>query len=401
MRAALVLCSAVSAAGVKVQTDSGIVVGCDDEGRAHAARMIGARHFDALRNHPCVPHEFLMQLKDGVEDPEDAIEFLGRQFASLLKPGSEGPHSLLSLGSRVVSELNHSQAPQPPSCGTKLPKLIYIGVGHSGSTSLADAMDRHPDLSFGKYKEHNMLWKYNGNKEEFLKNYENEFPVDCQAKLTFDASPRVLFLGSPGDSELEKSPLGLKYGLGLPAVEAVKDLLGADTKFMLMFRDPVPWAMSNQVQGVIDWSELENKTKRRLNRSDTGFGESFTRGQTLTHGMFAHRSCYAGALEPWLKVFPRENFLFLSSEGFFTNPQFALDKVCDFVGVPRRAYNPDEVSASGRRRNAAKAQSSVHTRFHALPASVDCRSRLESLTGIDFGWEDESGNTTQDMWEAV
>jgi len=162
---------------------------------------------------------------------------------------------------------------------------------------------------------------------------------------------------------------------------------------LTMFRDPVPWAMSNGVQDVLDEKDLKNI---QINRSNLGFGKGFLKGQTLTHGFFAKRACYANGLEAWLKVFPRENFLFLTSEDFFADPQATYDQVTDFLGVPRAQY-PQDLSngGSGRRRNNRKHHGGVHEEYHALPWVKDCRERLEKLTGIKVKWDDHSESPSE------
>lgn len=390
MKPFLIAGAAWNAASVSLYGVERSPYGCDDVAQGHAATLIGRREWEALEDHPCIPRETLLNMAMGVEDPADAVEFLGRRFADVLRGERQAPMSLLSVDTGRISNEPSGQLGADANCTKKLfPKIIYIGVGHSGSTTLADAMDLHPDMSFGAVKEHNFLWHYDGNKKDFLRLYKRQFSVDCGAKVAFDASPRSLFIGLENDSELLKSPIAQKYGLGLRPIKALKDVLGADMKFMVMFRDPVPWAMSNHVPPVISWSDLDNTTRGRLKSSDPGISFPKIRGKSLTKGMFAKRACYANALENWLKVFPKKNFLFLKSESFFEDPQETLDTVFDFAGVPRRTFRSDEVVASGRRRNSAKAQNIVHSRFHTLPGPRDCRERLEKMTGLDFGWEDE------------
>jgi hypothetical protein len=348
---------------------------CDVAAKEDAAGLIRDAQWDRLRGHPCMHSDTLMQLEAGIEDPADAVEYLGARIVADAEPEEVGP-SLLELGRRHKSCVKNL-----------LPKVMYIGVGHSGSTTLADAMNKHPHLSYGQTKEHNCIWNYEGeNKEDFLDDYTRQFQVKCSKKITFDSSPRTMYLGDPADEQTANYPIALRYGLGKGAVEALKDVLGSDAKFIAMFRDPVPWAMSNGVQDVLSEDQLQNI---EVNRSNLGFNKRFLQGQTLTHGFFAKRACYANGLEPWLEVFPRKNFLFLTSEDFFADPQATYDQVTDFLGVKRAPY-PEKLKhgGSGRRRNSRKHHEGVHEQYHGLPWVKTCRRRLEDLTGLKFKWDD-------------
>ncbi|CAK0823442.1 unnamed protein product, partial [Prorocentrum cordatum] len=367
-----------------LQLEAAAALGCDVAAREVAAERLAARDWAGLRGHPCVPGDVLDQLEAGVEDPADAVEYLGERVVA-----DAGPAAMDRRRAQAEEGLSFlSVGAQHTSCVKGLlPKVMYIGVGHSGSTTLADAMNLHPDLTYGQTKEHNCIWNYNGdNKAGFIERYTGQFQVKCSKKIAFDSSPRTLFLGDPGDEQTITYPIAKKFGLGEGAVAALKDVLGPDAKFITMFRDPVPWAMSNGVQDVLDEKDLKDI---QINRSNLGFGKGFLKGQTLTHGFFAKRACYANGLEAWLKVFPRENFLFLTSEDFFADPQATYDQVTDFLGVPRAQY-PEDLSkgGSGRRRNSRKHHDDVHEKYHALPSVKSCRERLEKMTGLKLKWTD-------------
>lgn len=282
---------------------------------------------------------------------------------------------------------------------TQLPKVVYIGVGHSGSTLLVNMMNEHPDLSFGTMGEHNTLWKYQGDKTNFLNTYGQQFLMSCDKKVAFDSTPRLLFCGLTDDEEMKTKAIGLKYGLGVGAVRALRDLLGPETQFISMFRDPVPWAMSNgvpaaEITNATDF-QLGVEAAQSLHNHDNPADELVH--QTLLSGRFARRGCYANALEAWLAVFPRRNFLFLSSDAFFRDQQATMDHVSDFVGVPRFALQGNPSRSSGRRRNARKPSWAAYQRFHEHPRSLDCKQRLENLTGVNFQWGTLEDFTRQEL----
>merc|ERR1712061_822385 len=92
----------------------------------------------------------------------------------------------------------------------------------------------------------------------------------------------------------------------------------------------------------------------------------------------AWNTCYGELLEPWLEVFPRRQFLFLTSESFFQNPQHTLDKVFKFAGARKFKLPHDEMYASGRRRNPARRRWNelAYQEFHGSARALECRSLL-------------------------
>lgn len=367
------------------------VLGCTRAARERARTLIEAQDWKALEGHCCVHNDTVQGMKAGTEDAADAVEFLGQPpaWSSWMKQAFDGASKQAKA---IVPPKNPDLDPDDlkytkgskgrlanEGCVKTLrPNIFYIGVGHSGSTSLADQMESHPDLSYGDMKEHNLLYKYDyRNKTEWLNMYDRQFRVPCSVKQTFDSSPRVLFLGLKGDVELSGQPLGYrgkggaKGSLGVEALTQVKELVGPAAKFVLMFRDPLPWMMSNgmkpNLEKMLEWG-----------------------------GLFPHRSCYADALENWLQVFPKENFLFLSSNDFFADPQSILDQTFDFVGVPRRPMK--EQIKSGRRRNyyntnkfmKSMVQTTVAAPYYKNARVLDCMHRLEKITGLTLNWNGSS-----------
>jgi hypothetical protein len=93
------------------------------------------------------------------------------------------------------------------------------------------------------------------------------------------------------------------------------------------------------------------------------------------------RSRYAEQLERWLSLFPRERFLFVDSEELSAQPERALQRVYDFLGLPA---------------DDSRDLPFLHTgEYDPLPPEVRERvadyfrphnERLYELLGVDFGW---------------
>jgi FkbM family methyltransferase len=76
------------------------------------------------------------------------------------------------------------------------------------------------------------------------------------------------------------------------------------------------------------------------------------------HSFFLSSALYAQHLRRWLEVFGRENVLVTFYEDLLSEPQAFLNRVCDFIGLPRFQLSPgqrDRVNASNTYRIPASA----------------------------------------------
>lgn len=244
------------------------------------------------------------------------------------------------------------------------PTLLFIGEAYSGSTSLSDQMQLHPELSHGDTKEH-QYFKPDPSKissNEKYKQYQEEFWVSCNATVAYDAT---MYLGIAQ---------GTKTTTGEKAVEYVKKRMGKDTKIIVMFRDPVDMLFHTQCKS----------TKRSM--SSRPF--SLESPPNCTHKVDNPYKM----LSTWLKVFPtKSKWLFLSSDEYFANPQKVLNNVFKFIGVkPMRLENTDLQAQSGRRRCTLKATSQERKAYWSVPDNLENKKQLEKATGLHFSWHTKS-----------
>eukprot|EP00746_Dinoflagellata_sp_MGD_P164939 gnl/MRDRNA2_/MRDRNA2_93922_c0_seq1.p1 gnl/MRDRNA2_/MRDRNA2_93922_c0~~gnl/MRDRNA2_/MRDRNA2_93922_c0_seq1.p1 ORF type:complete len:388 (+),score=64.61 gnl/MRDRNA2_/MRDRNA2_93922_c0_seq1:103-1266(+) len=262
-----------------------------------------------------------------------------------------------------------------------LPSLLWIGLNHAGSTTAAEILNGLPGWSYGKVKEHRF---FGPTAHEYLNGachdldrarndaeYKKEFKVGCDVNLTFDASPFYWVLGNDqlkdkicdsgrATKELFMSePEGRERKLfldppGQKSLSNIRYILGENVKIVFAIKDPVDWLSS---MGFVEDPEAENLI------------------------------CMADALEGWLSVFPRQNFLFLDSAQMFEDLPGTIYSIVDFAGMPRpkmRLPTASEMS-SGRRRNTQTVSDQYRRTFHASFHS--CKMRLENLTGLSFNWK--------------
>lgn len=262
-----------------------------------------------------------------------------------------------SLSWSLASNSIRSRGQDPPCTKYQLPTLLFIGTGHSGSTSLANLMNLHPNLSYGVRKEHRFFVcnPPGATCDHRVHQYKLGFKVNCNTKYTFDATASYYGIGV---DNIPHRQVTLHHNPGLPAVKEVHNIL-PDVKILLNVRDPVDTMFSEGIEDV------ESMYKRDL-------------------------SCLADSVETWLKVFPKSRFLVIRAEDVFDDMGKVANQIFSYMGLEARKFTDAElqtVGQSGRRRTARRASLALRQEYYSNPLVVQCKERLEQLTGMRFPWE--------------
>jgi len=277
-------------------------------------KHIAAKNWAALKQDSCMKgfEQELSNLESGSSDPADVGEWLDGDLKAptVATPNKKGKWC------------------------KKLPSLIYIGMGHSGSTTLSSQLNAHKEMSYGMMKEHRFHFDKSSTHGNQLM-YKKGFNMACD-KMAFDGSIGYIFYTRE-------------------QIQEVKRTLGPDVKILLMMRDPQKW----------------------MNSLNNDGGDGKTKG---------HQGCYADFLENWLSVFPREQMLIESSEDYFKAPQGTLDRIFKFAGVAPKTFTERELGhAAGRRRSPSMKMAKIEA-YNTDPHNIDCARRLQLLSNRTFGW---------------
>lgn len=287
---------------------------------------------------------------------------------------------IVSAGRSVIHAYGELTARWRPD-----PEFLMIGAKRGGSTSFYFDLLRHPQLC-PLFPRPDLLPKAAATKgiHYFDSNYwrgERWYRAHLPSvAMRAWQSRRVGAEVITG----EASP----YYLFHPAAPLRADRLLPNAKILAVLRDPVDRAYShwkerrrNKLEELefVDALEAEDErigdVEERL-RTDPRF-----RSYAHEYLSYARQSEYVTGLERWYAVYPREQILILSSEGYYRRPQETLDRALDFLGIRRRPV------ASGEVRNAAQGASldpQVRARLAARFAPFN--ERLEKLTGETFDW---------------
>ncbi|WP_300394048.1 sulfotransferase [Henriciella sp.] len=199
--------------------------------------------------------------------------------------------------------------------------FMIAGVQKGGTTSLDAYLRQHPDVSMAKKKEVHFFDKRppTGIRALDYFVYHRQFDFGAQAR---------------GAKLGEATPI-LTWWTG--AMERLWSY-NPDIKVIMLLRDPVERAWSHfrmdrrlQREGA-DFSDVIRTERERARRS---LPKQDRERSQLARGFYAHQ------VRNLKRLFPDEQLLFLRSEDLSDEAQPQLDRVTDFLGVSRFAFEAE------------------------------------------------------------
>jgi hypothetical protein len=246
------------------------------------------------------------------------------------------------------------QSPQTASESATgaMPDFLIIGAKKCGTTFLYDLISRHPYVEPAAKKElhyFDILFK-----EEEIDWYRRCFPgrgwKDGRRIITGEATPYL---------ELSRVP------------ERMAKVL-PQARLITLLRDPVQRAYS-------DYQQV-----RRKGREPLPFEEAIEaeKRQTRSLRRYLYRGIYVDHLLRWSKFFAEDQMLVLKSEDFFERTQETLERVLDFLNLPRWETEVSEKRNKGE----YETQMAPATRQRLEEYFEPHNERLYEHLGVDFGW---------------
>jgi hypothetical protein len=269
-----------------------------------------------------------------------------------------------------------AQAYARPTAGLRLlPSYLIIGAQRAGTTSLHRYLVQHPavrtmlrtkgvhffDTSYGR----GMAW------------YASRFPTRAYGWYVRRRHGTELVTGEASPYYLFHPHVPYRVAEHLPGV-----------KLIVLLRDPVARAYSHFQHEVargfetLSFEEAIDAEPQRL------AGELERMRREPLYNSFAHqhhsylaRGLYHDQLATWWSLLPGEQFLVLSSERFFAEPDRTFAQVLDFLELP--AFTPPAYE----RHNAYDyRQLSEPVRRRLADYFREPNRRLYAALGEDLGW---------------
>ena len=178
-----------------------------------------------------------------------------------------------------------------------LPDFIIIGTQKGGTTSLHFYLGQHPEIAVSWPKELNFfIEEHNWHRGRAW--YGSHF--NRKARVRGEASPNYT-----------------AYPCFTGAAERMHEVV-PQAKLIYVLRDPIERLISNYVHVVSEGREQRPAAQVLLQAEPNGY---------------MSRSRYASQLEQYLRYYPMERILILSSEELYANRQVALRNTFRFLGV--------------------------------------------------------------------
>jgi hypothetical protein len=248
------------------------------------------------------------------------------------------------------------------------PGFLIVGAEKSGTTSLYDYINQHPQVAVGHRKEVQYFSRY------FYRSwnwYRAHFPFrsELSGKIAGEASPYYIF-----------HPF---------AAERIHGTL-PQCRIIMVLREPINRSVSQYYHEVAKRRETlpiadafaaeEERVAGELDRMRTPTYQPFNH----EHFSYVGKSVYVDQVRRYLNVFPREQVLVLQAERFFTETEQVVRETFEFLGIA-----PDYVPPNLKPSNVSR------TKKEELPPQL--RQRLEEyfarkneelyeLIGTRFDW---------------
>jgi hypothetical protein len=197
-----------------------------------------------------------------------------------------------------------------------LSNFLIIGAAKAGTTTLFDLLKQHPQVYLPFNKEP-MFFSHDDN---YQRGPEWLFRTYYQRAAGFpargEATPHYLYWS-------EKVAPRIRQVFGQKAI-----------KFIVIFRDPVArayswyWNMIKEGREELPFKAALEQEPRRLQEHQ----DKLQQAGAMTYG-YAHGSCYASALRPFLDLFPRQDFLFLLQEDLDNNFPTTVQVLLEFLDL--------------------------------------------------------------------
>lgn len=178
---------------------------------------------------------------------------------------------------------------------TVLPNFLCVGVEKCGTTSLYDLLKQHSEIGLSRQKETHF---FNSHWQQGLAWYEQQFIHLQKQNKVFQT------IG-------EMTPAYHRFP---EVISRIKQTLGDGIKIILMLREPRQRAFSHYIHDFALQPEIID----------------------LLYKRYLATCSYSSVITQYHQAFGKENCLTLIfEEDFLPSQQACVDKVCDFLEVPR------------------------------------------------------------------
>lgn len=201
-----------------------------------------------------------------------------------------------------------------------LPSFLIIGTARGGTTSLFQYLTLHPQIAPPVKKEVAFFCTHY---HKSINRYRLHFPFKKYLKgsglrkITGEASP---------------------YYLSHPHAPARVRKMLPEVKLIVLLRNPIERAYSSYqnirklgLETLTFEEAIHHENERIFGEKEKMILDPHYYSSRHQHYSYVERGIYHEEIARWLKYFPRNQFLFLSSEEFYKNPSTVYRQVTGFL----------------------------------------------------------------------
>ncbi len=210
----------------------------------------------------------------------------------------------------MIQEKIHQQDKNKP------PHFMIIGTQKGGTNSLYHYLIKHPKILPATQKE---IHFFSLNYQQGWQWYQSQFPAEADGVncITGEGSPYYLFHPQVPQRVYQHCP---------------------QTKLIILLRNPVDRAISHYYWEVklgfesLSFAAAISQEYQRLD-GEVEKLEQNSNYYSYNHQHFSYlsRGIYIHQLQRWLEFFPKQQFLILTSEGFYANTKAVVNQVFQFL----------------------------------------------------------------------
>jgi len=252
-----------------------------------------------------------------------------------------------------------------------LPDFIIIGTARSGSTSLYYNICQHPCVLSAAYDE---LGYFDSNFHLGLNWYRSLFPT-LFSKWIVKQKKQFAITG-------EDTPFYIWNPLVAKRILKILPKI----KLIVLLRNPVDRAYSNYHLGIRAGSEnlsFEDAIQielKKLNEINDEFEHNVEK-YTIPRSYIA-KGFYANQLKIWLELFNSEQLIIISTEDLESNPQGTLDKIYNFLKIPKNHKLIPE-----KQKKSSYPKMKNETREFLINLYKKNNAELFNMIGQKFDWD--------------
>lgn len=261
------------------------------------------------------------------------------------------------------------------AAGRVLPDFLVIGAMRGGTTSLYRYLIQHPCVLPAFTKEVHYFSRYFG---KGINWYKANFPRESRvAQIQMNSDAKVITgEASPGYAGHPEAPQ--RIAEALPQAKAI-----------MLVRNPVDRAYSHYHHEVrkgreqLSFEEALNQESERLGNEVERIAQDGNYYSENLRYAYQLEGLYIDQLERWETYFPRKNLLVIKSEDFYEHTAETLNKVFEFLNVPKLNLPHYERFNYGSNPSMDPA-----VRSRLLKFFEPYNKRLYLHIGRDLDWED-------------